>query len=306
MSLACGILSMKRVCVLGCAGFLVAAVANAQSVASPSSNFTSNPVSGWSSSQSGQIQIAEGAAPGMPAAALASPGASSSSAALPAAPEPARQDTNGNYSGWHPHDIMHRLAIEAGGGASAPAGDKKDITWGWGLLLGAGVNINHNLAMFLEYQILDNKVPGAIIAESYATGGHYHIWSFTLDPEYDLFPKSSNDVYVVGGGGFYRKTTNFSVLEPTEFCYYFYCGEGYAPQTVGKLSSNQGGWNIGAGYQHRFGGMYGMSRTRFFAEVRYLDVLSPALQGTSPSGGLGPVTINADTKLLPITVGIRW
>lgn len=247
--------------------------------------------------------------PAMPAAVPASSAASASAAALPSAPEPSHQDNNGNsgnYSGWHAHDILHRLAIEAGGGASAPAGDKNDITWGYGFLLGAGVNFNPHLAAFLEYQFLDNKVPGAIIAESGATGGHYHIWSFTLDPEYDFFPKSSNDVYAVGGGGFYRKTTNFSVLAPTQFCYYFYCSQGYAPQTVGSISSDQGGWNIGGGYQHRFGGMYGMSRTRFFAEVRYLDVLSPSLQGTSPSGGLGPVTVAADTKLLPITVGIRW
>jgi hypothetical protein len=244
------------------------------------------------------MQLAEAAAPGMPAPAP-------SSAALPATPAPAAQD-NGNYSGWHPHDLMHRLTIEAGAGAAAPAGDKSSITWGPGFLIGGGINFSHYLAAMLEFQFLDNKVPGAVIAESGATGGHYHIWSFTVDPEIDFFPKSSNDLYAVGGGGFYRKTTNFSVLEASEYCYYFYCSEGYTPQTVGSFSSNQGGFNIGGGYQHRFGGMYGMSRTRLFAEIRYLDVLSPAEQGTSPSGGLNPVTVPADTKLLPITLGIRW
>lgn len=300
MSLPCRILSMKHVCALGCAVLLSAALAHAQSLASQTSNSALSaashlaPVSGWSSSQSGQLQIAEGAAPANPAA------------ALPSAPR-AAQDDNDNYSGWHPRDLMHRLTIEGGAGASAPAGDKDYITWGPGFLLGAGVNLNHHLATFIEYQFLDNKVPGAIIAETGTTGGHYHIWSFTLDPELDLFPKSSNDVYLVGGGGFYRKTTNFSVLGPSEYCSYFgYCGIDYVPETVGKLSSNQGGFNIGAGYQHRFGGMYGLSRMRFFAEVRYLDVLSPALRGTAPSGGLGPVTVGADTKLLPITLGVRW
>lgn len=297
MSLACRILSMKQVCVLGCAAMVAASLASAQT-ASQSTSSTLN--AGWSSSQSGQMQLAEGGTPSNPASAA-------SSSALPAAPTPAGQDQdNTTYSGWHGHDIVHRLTIEAGGGASAPAGDKSDITWGYGLLFGGGVNITHNLAAFIEYQFLDNKVPGDIIAESGTTGGHYHIWSFTLAPQYDFFPKSSNDVYAVGGGGFYRKTTNFTVLSPTVFCQFYYCGVGYVPTTVGKLSSNQGGWNIGVGYQHRFGGMYGMSRTRVFAEVRYLDVLSPAVRGTSPSGGLGPVTISEDTKLLPITAGIRW
>ncbi len=297
---------LRHVFSLGCAVLLGATLAAAQSAVATDSSSTQ----GWSSSQStiqagsqtasqtgnqpGQMQLADGAAPASPAA-------------LPAAPAPAQDQDNNTYSGWHGRDIVHRLTIEAGGGASAPAGDKTYITWGGGFLLGAGVNINRRLATFIEYQFLDNKVPGAIIAESGATGGHYHIWSFTLSPQVDLFPKSSNDAYIAGGGGFYRKTTNFTDLTAEEFCSYFgYCGIGYVPTTVGKLSSNQGGFNIGGGYQHRFGGMYGESRTRFFAEVRYLEVLSPALQGTSPSGGLGPVTIGANTKLLPITVGIRW
>lgn len=299
MSTPCRILS-KCVCALGCAALFSAAAASAQAVAQQPAT------TGWSSSQAGQLQLAEGAAPANPSAIPASSPAGSA-AALPSAPEPAAQDQNNpGYSGWHGHDIVHRLTIETGIGAGAPAGDKASITWGWGLLLGAGVNFSRNFATFIEYQFLDNKVPGAIIAESGTTGGHYHIWSFGAEPEYDLFPKSGNDVYIEGGGGFYRKTTNFTVLEPTEYCSYFYCAEGYAPSTVGKLSSNQGGFNIGGGYQHRFGGMYGLSRTRFFAEVRYLDVLSPAEQGKSPSGGLNPVTVPADTKLLPITLGIRW
>lgn len=292
MSLACRILSMKHVSVLGCAALFAAALANAQSVANLSADSTSN--SGWSSSQS--MQLAEGSVPASPA--------SASSAALPAAPQPAAQDDNGNYSGWHPHDLMHRLTLEAGGGFNAPAGDKQYITWGGQFLIGGGININHHLAAMIEYQFIDDKIPGAIIAEAGAQGGHDHIWSFTIDPEYDLFPKASNDVYLVGGGGFYRKVTDFTDVEPQEFCQFYYCGIGYAPQTVGHFSSNQGGFNIGGGYQHRFGGMYGMSRTRLFAEVRYLDVLSPAVT-TSPNG-LGTTSVGADTKVIPVTVGVRW
>lgn len=302
MSLACRILSMKHINVLGCAALLAASLATAQTPANQSSSPA--PSSGWSSSQAGQLQIAEGAAPEMPAAVPATPGAPASSAALPAAPAPAAQDNNGNYSGWHGHDIVHRLTIEAGAGANAPSGDKQYITWGGQFLLGAGVNLNRHLAAMIEYQFLDDKIPGAIIAEAGAEGGHDHIWSLTIDPEFDLFPKSSNDVYLVGGGGFYRKVTDFTDVEPTEFCEFYYCGEAYVSQTVGHFSSNQGGFNIGGGYQHRFGGMYGMSRTRFFAEVRYLDVLSPAV--TTQPNGLGTTSVGAGTTVIPITLGIRW
>ena len=235
----------------------------------------------------------------IPAAAVSSSSSSGGASA-------SEDDTN-TYSGWGGPDIVHRLTFEAGAGASAPAGDKSSITWGPGFLIGGGVNVNQRLAAFLEYQFLDNKIPGSIISQSGATGGHYHIWSFTLDPVLDLFPMAINDVYIAGGGGFYHKTTNFTELTQQQFCtYFYYCGTGYAPQTVGALSSSQGGFNLGGGYQHRFRGMYGEGHTRFFAEVRFLDVLSPALRGASPSGGLNPVTVPAGTKLLPITLGVRW
>lgn len=296
MSIVTRFARLSFVCCFGFAFPVATGLAHAQSAVA---NFASDSA-GWSSSQTGSPQLAEDAVPvGL--------------AALPSAPAPASsaqdqsQNDSNTYSGWGRHDIVHRLTFEGGFGASAPAGDKADITWGYGFTIGGGVNINRSLAMLVEYQFLNNKVPGAIISQSGATGGHYHIWSFTVDPVYDIWPKNNNDLYIVGGGGFYHKTTNFSDLTQSEECYsFYYCGQGYTPQTVGSLSSNQGGFNIGGGYQHRFGGMYGEGHTRFFAEVRFLDVLSPALQGTSPSGGLNPVTVDAGTKLLPITFGVRW
>lgn len=239
-------------------------------------------------------------------AAAAIPAAAASSSSSSEGGSASADDTK-SYSGWGGPDIVHRLTFEAGAGASAPAGDKASITWGPGFLVGGGVNFNQRLATFLEYQFLDNKIPGSIISQSGATGGHYHIWSITLDPVFDLFPMATNDVYVAGGGGFYRKTSAFTELTQQQFCsYFYYCGTGYAPQTVGQISSSQGGFNFGGGYQHRFRGLYGEGHTRFFAEVRFVDVLSPALRGASPSGGLNPVTVPAGTKLLPITLGVRW
>ena len=109
---------------------------------------------------------------------------------------------------------------------------------------------------------------------------------------------------VTGGGGFYRKVTSFTDPELTQFCTYFYCGLGYTNAVVGHFSSNQGGWNIGGGYQHRLGGMYGDSRMKLFAEARYLKVLTPA-ESRSPSG-LGIATISEDTTIIPVTLGVRW
>jgi opacity protein-like surface antigen len=291
MSFPCWISPMRRVSFLGAAVFLAASLASAQSADNQPNNSNNFSPSTESSSQQ---MIASLDADG-----------SASSAALPSAPEPAAsaagQETT-TYSGWKGHDLMQRLAFEASGGFNAPVSDS--VTYGGQFTLGAGVHFDKRLSMLAEYQFLDAKLPGSLIAEAGATGGHAHIWSFTLDPVVSLFPKSKNDIYVTGGGGFYRKVTSFTDPELTEYCYYF-CSVGTTNAVVGHFSSNQGGWNIGGGYEHRLGGMYGDSKMTLFAEARYVDVLTPAVIGATPNG-LGATTVAADTKMIPVNLGVRF
>jgi hypothetical protein len=228
-------------------------------------------------------------------------------AALPAEPTAsgaaAGQEHGGGYGR---HSYFSHLTYEAGGGGNAPTNDSSPyITWGGNFTGGVGYRVDPRVSVMAEYQFIDDKLPGALIAETGANGGHAHIWSFTLAPVVDLFPKSSNSVYVTGGGGFYRKVTSFTDPEPAEYCTYFYCGVAYENTVVGHFSSNQGGWNIGGGFTHRLGGIYGESKTKLFAEVRYLDVLTPAVNGITPSG-LGVTTVGADTKVIPVTLGVRF
>lgn len=235
--------------------------------------------------------------------------ASANPAGLPAAPSPsssaAGQENGGYGHGYHDHSMRSHLTFEAGGGFNGPTGSSSnDITWGGNITLGGGYKFSQRVSALLEYQFIDSKVPGALIAQAGATGGYDHIWSFTVDPVVDLFPKSANDVYVTGGGGFYRKVTSFTDPEPTQFCTYFYCGVGYQNQVVGHFSSNQGGFNVGGGFQHRLGGMYGEGKARLFAEARFLDVMSPSI--TTNANGLGTTSVGSDTKIIPVTFGVRW
>jgi len=226
---------------------------------------------------------------------------------LPSAPSPAASAAGQEYGrhGWK-QGLASKFAFELGGGMDAPT-DKNYITWGGQFTVGGGVNFSKRFALLAEYQFIDDKLPGALIAETGANGGHAHIWSLTLDPVVSLFPKSSNDFYVTGGGGFYRKVTSFTDPVEAEYCdyYYGYCTIGTVNQVVGHFSSNQGGFNIGGGYQHRLGGMYQDSKMKLFVEARYLDVLTPAVNGITPSG-LGVTTVAAGTKVIPISAGIRW
>jgi len=230
--------------------------------------------------------------------------AAADGAPLPSAP--AASAAGQERGGYHGHSYFSHLTYEAGGGANAPSSDSSPyITWGGNFTVGVGYRIDPHVSVMAEYQFIDDKLPGALIAETGANGGNAHIWSFTLDPVIDLFPKSSNSVYATGGGGFYRKVTNFTDPQQTYYCDYFYCYPGITNAVVGHFSSNQGGWSIGGGFEHRIGGLYGDSKMKLFAEARYLDVLTPAVNGITPNG-LGVTTVAADTKVIPVTLGVRF
>ena len=200
---------------------------------------------------------------------------------------------------------MSHMTYEFGGGVNAPSSDSSPyITWGGNFTVGGGYRFNKNLSLMLEYQFIDDKIPGAIIAEAGATGGNDHIWSLSLDPVYNFNPKSAINFYATGGYGFYRKVTSFSDPEQQQYCTYFYCGVVTQNVTVGHFSSNQGGWSIGGGLSHRFAGWNGDGKMSIFAEARYLDVLSPAV--TTQPNGLGTTAVGADTKIIPVTIGLRF
>jgi len=283
--------SMRHASILGCTVFFAAAMAAAQTAASNDSSANAAPPA-WSSSQAGLTEIAEANAP-----------------ALPSAPAPAgaRQESDNTYSGWHGHGLTHRLTWEAGGGFNAPVGnDGPYITWGGNLTVGAGIRFSRRVSALLEYQFMDNKLPGAFIAAadtacsaSYGsdcgiTGGSAHINSITGSPVIDLTPKWKNGIYAVGGWGYYHKSTNFSAPEEAYDIYYGYY---YAQVTVASFTSNQWGGNAGLGIYHRLGGMYGEGHSQIFAEARYTFIHTPPL---SQNNGLGT------TGLIPVTFGVRF
>ena len=201
--------------------------------------------------------------------------------------------------------FMSHLTYGFGGGFNAPTSDSAPyITWGWNFMAGAGYRFDKHFAANINYQYIHSKLPGAIIDQAGSTGGYATIWSFSLDPTYDINPKSAVEFYATGGYGFYRKVTNFTDPQAQIYCTYFYCGVITQDVVIGHFSSNQGGWSIGGGLQHRFAGWNGEGKMKVFAEARYLDVLSPAV--TTEPNGLGTTTVGAGTKIIPVNIGLRW
>jgi hypothetical protein len=280
---------MRRAGLVTAAVLIAAGVTSAQSTASnDASSSSTSSSSSYSSSQSGltQTELAEFVLPEAP-----TPSASASSGG----------GGGGQYAAGERHSVLHNWTFEASGGFNAPISNS--VTYGGQFTVGAGLKFNKYLSTLIEYQFLDSKLPGNLIAEAGANGGYAHIWSFTIDPVIDLMPKATNDVYITGGGGFYRKVTSFTDPEETEYCYYF-CEIGTTNAVVGHFSSNQGGINIGAGFQHRVGGMSGDGNMRLFVEARYLDVFSPAVMGSA--NGLGVTSVAANTRTIPVSVGVRF
>jgi hypothetical protein len=290
---------MRRASVLAAAILLAACITKAQSIASSDSSF--------SSSQSGltQTELAEFRAP-----ALLTSGGSSAS------PGGSSAGQYGSGGGHGKLGFLHnrQWTFEAGGGFNAPIGNDTDqsgvvtpgrvpvITWGANFTGGGGLRFNKWISALVEYQFMDNKLPAALLAAvnnatddtAGITAGNTHINSITGSPVIDLFPKKSNGIYLVGGWGWYHKSTNFQSPE-LEISYY---GEYEENVTVDSFTSNQWGGNAGFGLYHRLGNMYGdSSHTELFAEARYTFLHTPPATQTN---GLGT------TELIPVTLGIRF
>ena len=304
MSSFCPMPLARRASLLCVAATLLTAAAFAKSTASRSSSQT--PTSSTPSfSSSDRFSTADWSS-SLATSELAEFSAPAASGALPSAPAPsAAQTDNSGGGGGMMHDAMSNFFFEGGFGFNPP--ESNSIGKGWNLLIGAGVHVTPNFALPIEYQYIHTGLAQYIINQVGTQGGNVHIWSFGIDPIFDVAPKASNDFFIQGGGGFYRKVTNFTNPNVQQYCDYYYgCGYVTVNQVVAHYSSNQGGFNIGGGYYHRFGGIYGTGKMKFFAEARYLDVLTPAVTATSSTTGGLVTQVPADTKLIPVTFGFSW
>ena len=239
------------------------------------------------------------------------------------------------YGGGYGHGRYHRydqngggfshFAFEAGGGFTAPLGNDVSggftsligdgnrygsVTWGGNLMVGAGWNFTKNFAVLGEFMYNDNKIPGKTLAALYnqdfasqgvtSIGGNVLTYSITAEPVFYYFNSNKHSYagYVIGGGGWYKKTTNFTT--PVESCDYFYGYCGYFNQTFSSFSDNAGGLNIGTGVSFKPFGEY--SRAKLFAEARYIWVDTPRYNLNSTTGN--PHT--GTEELIPVTFGIRF
>ncbi len=239
----------------------------------------------------------------------------------------------GGTGRYHHNDAnvgWSHLAFEAGGGFTAPIGNAVNggftsvlgtgqnfgtITYGGNLLIGGGYNFSKRLGILGEFQYNANKIPGRTLSVLYTQldpsvglsangitniGGSVHTYSVTAEPIFYYYNSSKGKYggYLIGGGGFYHKSTNLTA--PVTQVDPFFGFEVTTNQTFSSVSDNAVGGNLGTGiYIKPFGEF---STVKFFAEARYHFVNTPAETATTPSN-----TFHTGTEeLIPVTFGIRF
>ena len=174
-------------------------------------------------------------------------------------------------------DGSSKIAWEAGAGFTVPTQDSGQyLKPSYKFTFGAGRAFSKNFAILAEYTYDHFGIPDdqlIVALNTYNAGvdeynttassadkastltslnGNAHTWSLTLEPVYSFNSRGKAGAYIIGGGGFYRKLTNFTT--PVDgYCYDYYYGyySCSSNQTVMHFSNNAGGLNIGAGLTYK-------------------------------------------------------
>jgi hypothetical protein len=266
-----------------------------------------------------------------------------SSAALGASqPPPRRTYGRPAYSGGNTNPDGSPKYFGLGGfGLTLPLGiTHKYESPSWGLQVGVGRSWSKTLGVDAEFNYDHFGLQGATIAneqyiDNYCTiaeynagdcngapegpaaagtatqiGGNNHVWSFTLNPTFTLPTQGALGAYLVVGGGYYHKVTNFTAPTTGEYCYY-YCEEITENATFDHYTSNAFGVNGGIGLTYKFSRF---SNERFYIEAKYVLMLDSQRTGiTTANVANAPLSAtdfypaNSDrTTYIPIKVGIRF
>ncbi len=187
---------------------------------------------------------------------------------------------------------FHHFTFNAGGGYTAVTGSISNrLDGGGNFQAGAGFNFNRYLGVGGTFMFHQLGLTGNALSTLNVPDGYSHAYSLTVEPKLTLPFRYTGGFYLLGGGGWMRRTVTFTqptVAQTVVFDPWFgYFGPALVPasQVLGSYSQNAGTWDVGAGFN------FPLPRTsmKFYAEARYFDGLTAT-----------------HTTLVPITVGLRW
>ncbi|MBV9227442.1 MAG: outer membrane beta-barrel protein [Acidobacteriaceae bacterium] len=187
---------------------------------------------------------------------------------------------------------FHHLTFNVGGGYTATTGNISNRLDGGGhFQAGIGYNLNRYLGILGTFNFHQLGLTGQALNEVNVPDGSSRVYSLTAEPKITLPYRRLAGFYLLGGGGWMRRTVEFTqptVAQTIVFDPWFgYYGPALIPanQVIGSYSQNAGVWDVGGGFN------IPLPRARFklYIESRFYDGIT-----------------NTHTTLVPITVGLRW
>lgn len=163
-----------------------------------------------------------------------------------------------------------RVGYSVGGGWTQTVGNTgRHLDTGWNLTGSGGINFNRYLSTNLELGYNHFGINNSTLNRSGFPGGTFGIFSATVDPVVRLNPGHHVEAYVIGGGGYYHVTRQFTQPSIATFANFdpffgFYNVTVPTTEVLDSYSINKPGVNIGMGFT--VGTRW---RGKFFAEARY-------------------------------------
>ena len=212
----------------------------------------------------------------------------------------------------HNADGSSKIAFVAGAGLNVPVGNTgKFYTPSYTITAGAGYNFNKMFGVLGEFHYDHTGLTGGAIATEYNnainSGGasasdlvgldaNAHFIAITANPVVTFSnDRSKFGAYITAGGGYYRKTTNFTLpaLGTDSF------GDVFSTnQNVDSATANGVGANGGLGLTYK---LSSFSSERLFLEARYHWISINSANNTD----FFPYN-RRNTEYIPITAGIRF
>lgn len=186
-----------------------------------------------------------------------------------------------------------------GGGPGFPLSTTSNLAGiSYNFVVGGGPNLSSHVKMNLEFMFHGIPPHQSVIDQLGLADVKGRLYSLSANLLAGTSVGDGKSVYVIGGGGWYRRTLEAkqTVIQAGEVCSPYWewwdvqCGNGIfvTEMTVGSRTSSAPGFNVGGGVTIRLGDSD--SPANFYVEVRYHHAF----------------TRNFDTVVLPVTLGIRF
>ncbi len=190
-----------------------------------------------------------------------------------------------------------KFNFNIGGGFGLPQGNLSNFAnTGGNFVVGGGLNLGPALGFNGEFMWQDMPPKDAIIAATGAPDGSARTYSLTGNLMLHSPESHHAGFYGILGGGWYHRSWELTrpsisvgtVCLPSYAFWGVVCDNGLVESTteLNSGSSDGAGWNVGAGVTFRLG----ESHTKLYSEVRYHVAYYNTL----------------DTRILPVTFGVRW